>query len=332
MATRGVISRRLRTLEDGLPADIRRELSQILLELGDGDCAVFFTVVPDPEVGFRYASVVVVGDEQCREVLGELDGRPFDADRSWRPDAPPPLEVGRFTSLRRTRSPAILEQTESYLRYYVPLGVQDHARMLVYRGPELVGWVGVLRLGDRPRYGDDELRKLNAVAGEVTSALIACDARERLDERDRPATVLLRADGSVEYATEVARSWLDVYGTRPLRRAVAELDGDHPVSPLAVGIHRVRLVPMEASHGDDLRYLATIERAPTVSATPWARLPSRQRQVAQYAAAGATTPEIARALGVSPETVRSQLKSIYRALGIGSRAELATLVTPDLEE
>lgn len=302
------------------------------MEAGESDFAGFFTLVPDAEVEFRYAALAVVGDEGCVETLGVLEGSPFDSLRSWRPDAPPPLEVGRFTSMRRTRSAAVLAQTESYRRHYVPLGVQDQARMLVYRGPELVGWIGVMRLADRPRYDEDELRRLNTLSGEVTSALIACDARERLNEREAPATILLRSDGTVDFATPAARTWLEVYGTEPLRRAMKDLHDEAPRATVAVGIHRVGVVRMDSCRGRGVRYLATVERAATASATPFAGLSRRQQQVASYAAVGATTPEIARALGVSTETVRSQLKSIYRSLGIGSRAELATLVSAHGEE
>ena len=51
-----------------------------------------------------------------------------------------------------------------------------------------------------------------------------------------------------------------------------------------------------------------------------------QRQVASYAAAGATINEIAAALHRSPHTIRDHLKAIYAELNISSRAELRGLV------
>lgn len=49
----------------------------------------------------------------------------------------------------------------------------------------------------------------------------------------------------------------------------------------------------------------------------------RQTEVSEYAASGATVGEIASHLGISAETVRSHLKTVYRNLGIANRVELA---------
>jgi DNA-binding CsgD family transcriptional regulator len=49
------------------------------------------------------------------------------------------------------------------------------------------------------------------------------------------------------------------------------------------------------------------------------------RRVASLAAAGATVPEIARALDRSPETVKESLAKVYERLGVSSRAELAAV-------
>ena len=49
----------------------------------------------------------------------------------------------------------------------------------------------------------------------------------------------------------------------------------------------------------------------------------RQRRVAQMAAQGLATPEIAQALFVSRKTVEMHLSHAYRTLGISSRQELA---------
>jgi DNA-binding CsgD family transcriptional regulator len=53
------------------------------------------------------------------------------------------------------------------------------------------------------------------------------------------------------------------------------------------------------------------------------RLTPAEQRVAELAAGGRSTPEIARELYVSPRTVESQLASVYHKLGIGSRRDLA---------
>ncbi|MFV8749672.1 helix-turn-helix domain-containing protein [Nannocystaceae bacterium ST9] len=56
-------------------------------------------------------------------------------------------------------------------------------------------------------------------------------------------------------------------------------------------------------------------------------LSRRQREIAEYAAAGATAREIADSLGIGYHTVRQHLKEVYRVLGIASRVELVRVLT-----
>ena len=67
-----------------------------------------------------------------------------------------------------------------------------------------------------------------------------------------------------------------------------------------------------------------VSLAPTPSR--FERLSPRQREVATYACAGATSREIAETLGISVHTVRQHLKDIYRVLGVCGRVELARLM------
>jgi len=52
-----------------------------------------------------------------------------------------------------------------------------------------------------------------------------------------------------------------------------------------------------------------------------ARLTPREREILEQLAAGPTTTEIAVALGISPLTVRSHVKSILAKLGVHSKLE-----------
>lgn len=51
-------------------------------------------------------------------------------------------------------------------------------------------------------------------------------------------------------------------------------------------------------------------------------LSPRETEIAALAAAGGTTKELADALCVSENTIKTHLKSIYRKLGVGDRPEL----------
>lgn len=69
---------------------------------------------------------------------------------------------------------------------------------------------------------------------------------------------------------------------------------------------------------------------PTPALTP-PLLTAREKEVAQRAALGEATADIASALHVSPHTVKTQLSSVYRKLGVTTRSELFTALHQFLE-
>jgi len=68
------------------------------------------------------------------------------------------------------------------------------------------------------------------------------------------------------------------------------------------------------------KWLRARERQPIDSLTP------REAQVARLTAAGRSNKEVAQALKLSPHTVRNQLLTIYKKLGIETRAQLVPLI------
>lgn len=64
----------------------------------------------------------------------------------------------------------------------------------------------------------------------------------------------------------------------------------------------------------------SLDASPHVSL---ALLSTREAEVAALAAKGATNPEIASVLGLSPGTVKSHMHRVYAKLGVGSRTDLA---------
>ncbi len=57
--------------------------------------------------------------------------------------------------------------------------------------------------------------------------------------------------------------------------------------------------------------------------TPWAALTAAETRVAQVILEGATYNEAANALFVSPRTIETHLRQIYRKVGVRSRSELS---------
>jgi DNA-binding CsgD family transcriptional regulator len=66
--------------------------------------------------------------------------------------------------------------------------------------------------------------------------------------------------------------------------------------------------------------------APIESVDVLAGLTPAERAVARLAAAGSSNADIGRARGSSARTIANQLASIYRKVGVGSRAELIALL------
>ena len=62
------------------------------------------------------------------------------------------------------------------------------------------------------------------------------------------------------------------------------------------------------------------------TATRIHRLSARELMVAREFAAGKTHKEIAQVMGVSPATVRNQIRSVYAKLGVSSKIDLAKLL------
>lgn len=92
----------------------------------------------------------------------------------------------------------------------------------------------------------------------------------------------------------------------------------------AAGLEALRDVAVAEGLSPDL--VAVLERAMAAGvigarATASPRLTRREVAVARELGASETVAEIAAALSVSPNTVKSQLRSIYRKLGVGSRDE-----------
>lgn len=58
----------------------------------------------------------------------------------------------------------------------------------------------------------------------------------------------------------------------------------------------------------------------------WETLSPRQRQVAEIVARGLSNNEVASRLGISPRTVDSYLRTVFKNLNVHSRTELANFI------
>lgn len=121
-----------------------------------------------------------------------------------------------------------------------------------------------------------------------------------------------------------ANDWLDRSLALPLLQdALRTTRSEHTSWWFSLSALSVRCVALQ---GEAPAILVTVvpPRPELVEALEF--LTPKQREVAEYAAAGATVAEIARATGRHPETVRSHIKNIYERLSICTRLELSWLL------
>lgn len=93
--------------------------------------------------------------------------------------------------------------------------------------------------------------------------------------------------------------------------------------------HRINLTSIYSVDGEKTHSLIHIRPPSLHNPILEKLLTPRQLAIAQQAALGKTSNEIADSLHISPETVRTHIKSIYRRLGVHNRIELARLVLQD---
>lgn len=107
---------------------------------------------------------------------------------------------------------------------------------------------------------------------------------------------------------------------RPAISAMGFVDAPHPAAGASASKGR-ELCAFDAAVATPA---AILETPSARAATPaGARLTRREREVARLAAAGLPNVAIAHHLAISPGTVTSHIKNIYRKLDVHSRLELA---------
>lgn len=157
---------------------------------------------------------------------------------------------------------------------------------------------------------------------------IAC-ASEEYGSSGEVVVVLDRA-GEVELASDAALGWLEQCGVREgLRSAVLHARtklGGSRVKTRVVGsdgaLHPVTVVRLLGAKERFLASRPASEPAGHVE-DPRRLLTPAQRRVSELLVTGATLAEIAAALSVSAETVKSHTKAIYARLDVSTRVELA---------
>ena len=138
--------------------------------------------------------------------------------------------------------------------------------------------------------------------------------------RTRPTAARVRAEASTLRTAALLRTGNDVAADQEARQLGALLDDRELTLPLAL------LPPMDGQavwallHDRDLSAIGPVESAlPHSTARP--ALTERELIVLRALPSGKPLTAIATDLGVSPNTVKTQVKSVYRKLGVAGREE-----------
>lgn len=170
-----------------------------------------------------------------------------------------------------------------------------------------------------------------AVRRRAAAAVAALEAAA--EEANEQGVVLLRPDGRIEFASVRARRMVADYfpgaaeGDLPLaladwvRRQETRVNGDGlppPASPFTVFGRGGRLNAFWVRPAEP-GALATVLLREEATARDVPNLTMRETEVLTLVAEGKTNAEVARALWVSPHTVRKHLENIYKRLGVATR-------------
>ena len=220
------------------------------------------------------------------------------------------------------------------VQVYLRHGLLEEHRFMVTQGDRCLGVLGAA--WDERRVG--AARRTAKVTRDAHGRWAAARLMTLLEEADMATArhageMLLSPDGTVRFASESAMLWLDDVRAERLRTAVQRETEPDPLlnawvehAQTVVCGAEVDLTSMRGPDGG--AWLARLAPLTVPTRAPRAVLTSAQWMVASYVADGMSTPEVARRLGKSVETVRTQLKTVFTRLGVRNRLELLRRLDP----
>jgi DNA-binding CsgD family transcriptional regulator len=334
--------------DSGLPAqDLLDEVAQRIDRVVPSDG--FFLGATDPE------TTLAIGMGVARDLPEEL------CQPTWEyeflvPDFLKFVDIassGRAVADLHEATGGRPERSARWREYAAATGYASEIRATFNSGGATWAIAQFNRLGDAPRFSDDEKTWLERVAPLVARglrrALVAQPAAAPAGRG--PGIVLLDLDGAIVSATREAEAWLDDIdpwlGIPQGRNVLFPFEAHAYVSSVraAAGIGepapRARLRTRSGvwllMHGSLLpgtdQLALVIEPAKASDVAPLIveayGLTQRELEVTRAVARGLGTGEIAASLFLSPHTVRDHLKGIFEKVGVSSRGELVAKVFAD---
>lgn len=311
----------LQTIHSDEPSRMCRRMLEVLSDRL-GAPRVWFAQVAEVDGELWYTNVQVDQSKLSQKAATACNERPM-FECPWHPEEPNPAHVNRFVDVGREYDRDELDSTEAQRRLFLDNGLSDPARVLVYDGDRFAGWLGLIRDGIGRAFNAEEIDLLNSVRETVRAVICGLEAVRANDAGEAALYAVFTPSGHLEFATDAARQWLHDDRLGHIAPWIRRFDAGRSPSHRSLEGAELRLVRLDDEDG--VRYLLTVDRARLPLLDPLQTLTDRQREVAEYAAAGATNGEIADTLDISKSTVKFHLDRIYRRLQIDGRAELAQL-------
>jgi DNA-binding CsgD family transcriptional regulator len=254
---------------------------------------------------------------------------------------------GRPVGILREETGGAPERSARYREILRPLGLEEELRAVFVTRSGTWAAAGLFRERGGPAFDAEEAQFVTGINSMVaegfrTALLISTISTENAPEA--PGIVLFDRDGTVEDISPTAARWMAELqdggqaGSAPLPIQVEQV----AAAVRAVGRRRLTNEGARARvltrsgrwlvlHGTRLnsadRTAVIIEEAGPAAVAPLIveafGLSDRERQIVPLVLRGASTQEIARALGLSPLTVQDHLKAIFDKLGVRSRRQIA---------
>lgn len=317
------LQERLSCLEADSERELRRAVVEALLEATHGHVGLTTGLSGHGDELF-YTSTISAGSASAEPLCAKLDGSPNQDRKLWNPALPRPSECQQFVGMHH--GPVPLEDiraSRTYHAFYEPLGLQDHARALLYDGERFVAWLGVMR-EDAASFEPADLARLNRCVPMLVGAMVAADNMRRGWD-DVPLHLIFDAESlRLRLASPRASEWLSTYRRSRILDFLRALRADSSRSVCFIDGYALCAAKLVGNDGP--AFHVNVRLPAPITRSPAAALTAREHEVAKLAALGATAREMAEDLEISAETVRGHIKSIYKKLEVGSRAELAAML------
>lgn len=258
----------------------------------------------------------------------------------------------RHSGILREATGGVPERSRRYRELIRPFGLQAELRGAFVTQGSAWGALGLLRDVRSPEFGAADAALLHRVsphlAHGIRSALLRRAAADEARAGDRPGLVLLDAKLRLQALTPPAELLLaEISDSEPSRerrgglpyvvyavanramRAGRHGGREDPPAWARLRVRSGRWIELHGSRtsGEDGGQLAVIlQEAAARTLSPLIAeaygLTERERDVLPYLLRGASTKEIAAALGISPYTVQEHFKSLFEKFGVNRRLEM----------